>query len=93
MKLFKTARSRRSVASEENGMLISSLLHQETFLSYLILSNHFNLSIALHIHTVSSRVFHPHLVLIVSLSHCHEQPRLIVFYIYHTTHKALLVLS
>src|SRR5882762_563987 len=59
----------------------------------LILSNHFNLSIALLIHTVSSRVFHPHLVLIVSLSRCHEQPRLIVFYTYHTAHKALLVLS
>src|SRR5882762_258602 len=46
---------------------------------FLILSNLFNLSIALLIHTVSSRVNHPHLVLIV-------------FYTYHTTHKALLVL-
>src|SRR5882762_11718577 len=33
---------------------------------FLILSNLFNLSITLLIHTVSSWVFHPHLVLIVS---------------------------
>ena len=33
--------------------------------SYLIISNHFNLSFILLIHTVSSWVFHPHLVCVV----------------------------